>query len=311
MLSTILITGGAGYIGSHIALLLVQQGYDVVILDNLRHGQTFNHSWGTFINGDLSDKKLLDDIFSHHTIDAVMHFAASAEVGRSLQQPLDFYANNVSNTVTLLQTMIAHGVKKFIFSSSCAVYGTPHIIPIPEDHPKNPISPYGKTKLMVETILEDAQRAHGLQYVALRYFNAAGAKPEHGLQEVHNPETHLIPLLLQATREQKPFYIFGNDYPTEDGTCVRDFLHVWDIAYAHLKALEHLNNGNPSDCFNLGTGHGFSVKQIIDAAQNICNTKIKTIVTEKRAGDPPVLIADASRARNILQWEPRFSWSRV
>jgi len=307
MKQTILVTGGAGYIGSHTALLLVQQGYSVIVLDALVHNQTFNHPWTTFIQGDCGDQTLLNQIFTTYNIAAIMHFAANIEVGESVKDPLKFYHNNVSNTVTLLQTMRTHDCNTLIFSSSCAVYGIPQTLPLTEDHPKNPISPYGRTKLMIEHILYDCAQAYGLQFVALRYFNAAGALPEYGLSEQHEPETHIIPLLLRAAQQKKPFSIFGTDHPTKDGTCIRDFLHVWDIAHAHLQAMHHLQQGLPSDMFNLGTGKGVSVKTMVAEIETICQTSIKVIYTEKRAGDPPILIADPSKAYNILSWKPRFS----
>ena len=236
-----------------------------------------------------------------------MHFAALIEVGESVKNPRAFYNNNVIKTIQLLETMLDHNIKKFIFSSSCAVYGTPQQLPLTETHPRNPISPYGNNKLMVEFALEDFSRAYGLQFVALRYFNAAGSMPEYGLGEQHTPESHLIPILLRAAHEGRPFYIFGTDYNTKDGSCVRDFLHTWDLADAHWLALEHLNNGNPSDCFNLGTGHGFSVKEMIEVAQKVCGVQIKTIESARRPGDPATLVADLSKARDILGWEPRYS----
>lgn len=306
-MKTILVTGGAGYIGSHASLLLSQSGYHVIILDSLVYNQPHHFAWATFINGDCSDKKLLEKIFSENKIEAVMHFAAFIQVGESVKDPLKFYDNNVANTITLLETMRKHNCDTFIFSSSCAVYGNPHIVPIPEEHEKNPMSPYGTSKLMVEIILQDAHIAYGLNYVCLRYFNAAGALPEYNLGEYHIPETHVIPLLLTAAQEQKPFYIFGDDYDTPDGTCIRDFLHVWDIAHAHLYALEHLKKGNPSDAFNLGTGNGISIQQLIDTVQKITNKKIEVKTADRRPGDPSMLIANASKAHDVLRWKPQFS----
>src|SRR5579859_3282512 len=307
MQSTVVVTGGAGYIGSHTSLLLAQQGYRVIIIDDLSQGQQFNHPWATFIQADCADKQVLKDIFSQHNIHAVFHFAASIEVGASVRSPIDYYINNVVKTVQLLQTMIEHGVNKLIFSSSCAVYGQPLQLPISEDHPKNPISPYGRNKLMVEMILQDLNKAYGLEFIALRFFNAAGAVPEHGLGEQHHPETHIIPLLLRAAIQQKPFSIFGTTHPTKDGTCVRDYLHVLDLAHAHVLALKHLEAGHPSDAFNLGTGNGFSVKEMIEAVEKVTELHIKTIFSDARAGDPPALVADPQRAQTILGWEPRFS----
>jgi UDP-glucose 4-epimerase len=304
---TVLVTGGAGYIGSHTALLLAQQGYKVIIIDNLSQGQQFSYSWATFIQADCADTVILNDIFTNNKISAVFHFAASIEVGASVTSPITYYINNVVKTVQLLETMIAHGVNKFIFSSSCAVYGEPQFLPLTEEHPTAPISPYGRNKLIVEMILKDLNKAYGLNYVALRYFNAAGALPEQGLGEQHTPETHIIPLLLRAAILQKPFSIYGTSHATKDGTCVRDYLHVLDLAQAHLSALKHLEAGNPSDIFNLGSGHGFSVKQMIEAVERITELPIKTIFADNRAGDPPALVASPERAQNILGWEPRFS----
>lgn len=307
MKQTILVTGGAGYIGSHTALLLAQQQYNVIILDALLHNQTFNHTWATFIQGNFGDKKILNHIFTHHNIAAVMHFAANIEVSESVKNPLKFYHNNVSNTINMLEAMYMHGCNNFIFSSSCAVYGNPHYIPLTEDHPKNPISPYGRTKLMIEHVLQDCAHAYDIRFVNLRYFNAAGALAEYNLYEHHEPETHVIPLLFRATHTKKPFYVFGIDHETPDGTCVRDYLHVWDIAHAHLKALFHVQQNNPSDAFNLGTGKGISVKTMIAHVEQICKTPITVIHAEKRAGDPPTLVADPSKAHDILGWQPRYS----
>lgn len=304
MKPTILITGGAGYIGSHAAYCMVQQGYKVVIVDKLMYGQKWPHQWAQCIVADFADTDVLSAIFKEHTIQAVMHFAAYAQVGQSVKEPLIYYDNNVSKTITLIQSMLEHNVKKIIFSSSCSVYGLPQLIPLAEDHPCNPINPYGATKYMVERILEDCRHSDGLEYVCLRYFNAAGGLPELGLGEQHVPETHLIPLLFQAAATNVPFTLFGNDHDTFDGSCIRDFLHVVDIAQAHWLALKHLNNGLPSDIFNLGTGTGFSVKQVLAAAEKVCKAKIPVTYAQKRAGDPAILVANASRAHDILNWNP-------
>ncbi|MDP3888974.1 MAG: UDP-glucose 4-epimerase GalE [bacterium] len=303
---TILITGGAGYIGSPIALFMAQKGYRVIVLDSLLHGQTHNNNWTTLIKGDYADINLLNTIFSKNAIHAIIHCAGFIEEEKSITDPLSFYHNNVSKTITLLECMRLHSVHKIIFSSSCAVYGKPEITPIPDDHPKKPMSPYGNTKLMIENIFKDAHRAYGLQFIVLRYFNAAGALPEYGLGETHVPETHVIPLLLRAAMLKKPFYIFGTN-KTSDGTCIRDFVHVWDIAHAYLLALEHLDSELPSDCFNLGTNKGISVKQIIQTVSTITGVKIKIEEQSKHTDDPPVLLADASRTHDILRWEPQYS----
>lgn len=307
MSNAILITGGAGYIGSHISYLLAQQNHSVIILDDARHNQPINFSWTTLIKGNFGNIALLESLFSHYHIDAVIHCAASIEVGQSVKDPLSFYENNVGSTVQLLKIMQAYNVTKLIFSSSCAVYGIPQIIPIPENHPKNPISPYGKSKLMVETILEDARNAYGLQYINLRFFNAAGVLFNVGLGEYHQPETHLIPLLLRAAYEHRPFYIYGIDYATADGTCIRDFLHVWDIAHAHSKALAYLDQ-NQSGSFNLGSGKGISVKEIIEHVESISGKKIGIKIGARRPGDPSHLIADISKAQSLLGWYPEHSF---
>jgi UDP-glucose 4-epimerase len=304
---TILVTGGAGYIGSHTALLLAQQGYNVIIIDDLSQHQSFQPNWATFIQADFADKQVLSELFTTTNIDVVVHFAAFIEVGQSVKEPLKFFNNNVTKTAFLLETMLKHNITKFIFSSSCAIYGKPQQLPLTEDHPKAPISPYGRNKLIIEQLLADLNKAYALNYVVLRYFNAAGAWPEYGLGEQHSPESHIIPLLIRAAQTQKPFSIFGTNYPTKDGTCIRDYLHVLDLAHAHILALHHLEAGRPSDAFNLGTGHGYSVKQIIEAVERISQVPIKTIIEDERSGDPPQLIADPTRAHNILEWGPKFS----
>lgn len=307
MQPTILVTGGGGYIGSHTAYFFMQKGYKVILLDRLGHGQSFDYEWATLIRADFSDRVVLDSIFTNHTIEAVIHCAALIEVRQSIQDPLSFYENNVVKTVRLLEAMIAHNVRKIIFSSSCAVYGIPHYLPLIEEHPKNPISPYGASKLMVEMILADFSRAYDLQYVALRYFNAAGGMPEYGLAERHDPETHLIPILLRAAMEQKPFALFGNDHATSDGSCVRDYVHVWDIAYGHWRAFRFLQEQQQSAVFNLGTGQGVSVKQLIQTVQELLNVEIEVQEETARAGDPAVLVADPSRAMTDLGWRAKYS----
>jgi UDP-glucose 4-epimerase len=318
---TILVTGGAGYIGSTIALAYAQKGYQVIILDDEGVSKHTEHAslpsghmnagnvatFSTYIVGDYANVSLLEAIFTNHIITAVVHCAAFIDVGQSVREPLAYYQNNVAKTVTLLQTMVQHGVKNIVFSSSCAVYGQPQWLPLTEDHPKSPMSPYGATKLMIEQMLHDVHRAHDVQFVALRYFNAAGAVPEDNLGERHEPETHIIPLLLRAVHEQKPFAVFGSDYATIDGTCVRDFLHVRDIASAHVQAVEYLSAGGNSDCFNLGTGHGFSVKEMIAAVMSITGKHIDVVMMPRRAGDPDQLIADPCRAQQLLGWRAIYS----
>lgn len=307
MSKTIFIPGGAGYIGSHTAYLLAQQKYNVIVLDNFAHNQIFDHPWATLVKGDLSDKKIIDEIFSTNQIDAVMHFAACIEVGESVKNPQRFYQNNVVNTINLLDSMVRHDVNKIIFSSSCAVYGEPIAIPMNENHPKAPISPYGKNKLSVEFALEDYSNAYGLSHVSLRYFNAAGALPSEGLAEQHDPETHIIPLMLSAINKDKTFKVFGTDYCTPDGSCIRDYIHVLDIANAHLLAYKYLEDGGASDAFNLGSGKGFSVKEMIAAAEKVCGKKMNVLEEDRRPGDPAILLADYSKAKEALGWEPAHS----
>lgn len=307
MVPTVLITGGAGYIGSNTAFFMHQRGYNVIVLDNFSHNQKFNYNWATIIKGDYADKEILNNIFITNKIEAVIHFASYIEVNESVKDPLKYYINNVSKTLDLLQIMLINNVNKIIFSSSCAVYGVPEFLPLIEEHSKKPVSPYGHTKLMIENIFKDMHFSSGLQYVSLRYFNASGALPEQGLGEYHSPETHLIPLLLKAAQTNKPFTIYGTDYPTKDGSCVRDFIHVLDIAEAHWLALKHLNENNPSDCFNLGTGQGISVKSMINAVENLCRTKINTVIAKRRDGDPAILVADPTKANTILKWKAKYS----
>jgi UDP-glucose 4-epimerase len=268
---TILVTGGAGYIGSHTVLALKQAGFDVIILDNLVYGHrdlVEKVLQVELVVGDTGDRPLLDDLFKTHDIAAVIHFSAYAYVGESVTDPAKYYRNNVLGTLTLLEAMLAASVKNFVFSSTCATYGVPEVVPIPEDHPQNPINPYGATKLMVERILSDFDVAYGFKSVRFRYFNAAGADPNGRLGEDHNPETHLIPLVLQtALGKRESISVFGTDYPTADGTCIRDYIHVSDLADAHVLGLEYLLKGGDSEVFNLGNGNGFSVKEVIETCQ--------------------------------------------
>ena len=307
----ILVTGGAGYIGSHAVLALQQSDYEVVILDNLVYGhQDFvdRQLHAELAIGDTSDRALLDDLFRKHNFAAVMHFAAYAYVGESVQTPDKYYRNNVVGTLTLLEAMVDAGIKQFVFSSTCATYGNPQQIPITEDHPQNPINPYGATKLMVERILQDFDVAYGLKSVCFRYFNAAGADPEARLGEDHNPETHLIPLVLMAALGKRPSVsIFGLDYPTPDGTCIRDYIHVTDLATAHVLGLNYLLQGGDSDVFNLGNGNGFSVKQVIDTARQVTGREIAVVESDRRPGDPPVLVGSSTKAMNILSWQPQYA----
>lgn len=312
---TILVTGGAGYIGSHAVQALQKSGYDVVILDNLVYGHrdiVENALKVELVVGDTGDRALLDNLFSSRNIAAVMHFAAYAYVGESVTDPAKYYRNNVLGTLTLLEAMVAANVKKFVFSSTCATYGVPQTIPIPEDHPQDPINPYGATKLMVERILADFDVAYNLKSVSFRYFNAAGAAPNGLLGEDHNPETHLLPLVLMtALGKRESVSIFGTDYPTPDGTCIRDYIHVCDLADAHVLGLEYLLKGGESNIFNLGNGSGFSVKEAIDAAREITGKEIKAIECDRRPGDPPMLVGSSEKARQILGWKPQYGDIKV
>jgi len=303
----ILLTGGAGYIGSHVNKLLTNNHYETLIFDNLIYGHREFAKWGEFILGDLENTQQLELLFQKYKINAVMHFAAFAYVGESVVYPQKYYLNNLRNTLNLLQVMMKYDVKYFVFSSTCAVYGTPNLIPIPENHSLQPINPYGKSKLMLETILQDYSTAYGLKYVSLRYFNAAGADPDCEIGEWHCPETHLIPLVLDAAMQRRSnIEIFGTNYSTPDGTCIRDFIHVVDIAKAHILALKYLMNGGRSDAFNLGNGNGYSVKEVIETARKITKKNIKIKPCEKRPGDPPILVGSAKKANEVLGWKPEF-----
>lgn len=308
---TILVTGGAGYIGSHTVLALKLAGFDVIVLDNLVYGHrdlVEQVLQVKLVPGDINDQALLNDLFKTHEIAAVMHFSAYAYVGESVTDPAKYYRNNVTGTLTLLEAMLAASVKKFVFSSTCATYGVPQVVPIPEDHPQNPINPYGATKLMVERILSDFDGAYDFKSVRFRYFNAAGAHPEGLLGEDHNPETHLIPLvLLAALGKRESISVFGTDYPTPDGTCIRDYIHVTDLADAHVLGLEYLLKGGNSEVFNLGNGNGFSVKEVIDTAKTVTRKDIKVVECDRRPGDPPSLIGSGEKARKILGWNPQYS----
>ncbi len=308
---TILVTGGAGYIGSHAALALKKAGYGVVVLDNLAYGHPEiikDVVQVELVVGDTNDRALLEQLFTTHNIAAVMHFAAYIAVGESVQEPGKYYYNNVSSTLNLLETAIAAGVKKFVFSSTCAVYGMPKEIPMTENHPHDPLSPYAASKDMVERILADFDRAYGLKSVAFRYFNASGADPSGNLGEDHNPETHLIPLaLLTALGKRKSLYIFGTDYDTPDGTAVRDYIHVNDLADAHVLGLKYLLDGGESQVFNLGNGNGFSVREVIETARKITGKEIPALESERRPGDAPILVGSSDKAQKILGWSPNYA----
>ena len=304
---TILVVGGAGYIGSHMVLDLLRAEYPVVTLDNLARGHRDLLPGGDFIEGDLGNPTDLETAFRKYPIKAVMHFAAHSQVGESVEKPLEYYRNNVANTITLLEAMQKAGVRHFIFSSTAAVYGEPEKTPITEDHPCSPTNPYGATKLAVERLLQDVSQASGMSYSILRYFNAAGADRSGDIGERHQPETHLIPLVLQvASGERKSISIFGEDYPTPDGTCLRDYIHVSDLTQAHLLALESLLNGGGNSTYNLGNNTGYSVKQIIETARQITGHAIPAVSVERREGDPAVLIADSARIRKQLGWRPEY-----
>lgn len=304
---TILVVGGAGYIGSHMVLRLQEAGFTPVVYDNLSTGHREAVLNAELIEGDLADTGKLKAVFSQYDFSAVMHFASFIQVGESVKKPEKYYQNNVSSTLNLLSAMLAARVKYFIFSSTAAVYGEPDYTPIDEKHPVNPVNPYGHSKRMIEQILADYSRAYPFHYIALRYFNAAGADPAGRLRENHDPETHLIPLVLRAANNsQAAITVYGRDYPTVDGTCVRDYIHVNDLCDAHLLALNALFEGKTSAIYNLGTGHGYTVQQVIDTAQNVTNRAIKIVNGERRQGDPAVLVADSTRAQRELGWIPKF-----
>ena len=304
----ILVVGGAGYIGSHMVKQLAQSGHDVITLDNLSYGYRDAVKYGEFIEGDLGDSTILDSIFGSAEIDAVMHFAGFIQVGESVIKPAMYYHNNVVNTLTLLDAMLRHEVKNFIFSSTAAIFGEPEYTPIDEKHRKQPINPYGHSKLMIEQVLEDYDTAYGLRSTCLRYFNAAGADPDGELGERHVPETHLIPLILQAASGRRAdIKVFGDDYATEDGTCVRDYIHINDLCEAHSLALQKMINSDRSARYNLGNGQGFSVKQVIDVAREVSGKDFKVTIEPRRAGDPAVLVADATLAKKELDWQPKFA----
>jgi UDP-glucose-4-epimerase GalE len=304
----ILVTGGAGYIGSYMCKYLSKKGYEPVVLDNLIYGHREAVKWGPFFEGCISDSKQLDRIFTEHDISAVMHFAGFCYVGESVKDPAKYYTNNVVKTLKLLQSMIKNNILKIIFSSSCATYGEPVEIPITENHPQNPINPYGRSKLMVERILKDFHDAYGLKSVSLRYFNAAGADPDCEIGEDHRPETHIIPLILKtALGQRERFQIYGGDYPTNDGTCVRDYIHIDDLAQAHFLALEILLNGKDvGEAYNLGNGEGYSNKEVAETAMAVTGRNIDFEIVSRRAGDPAVLIGSGARATNDLGWKSRF-----
>ncbi len=304
----VLVVGGAGYIGSHTCKELQTRGYNPIVFDNLIYGHKEFVQWGEFVLGDLNDIEQIRLVFKKYKIDAVMHFAAFAYVGESVEEPKKYYGNNVIATVNLLNVMLEFNVKYFIFSSTCATYGNPEYLPIDEKHPQNPINPYGMSKLMVENILKDYTNAYSFKFVSLRYFNASGCDPECEIGENHNPETHLIPLILDAAiGKRENIKVFGTDYDTRDGSAIRDYIHVLDLAQAHILALEYLFSGNDSEIFNLGNGQGFSVKEVIECAKKVTNEDFKVVYTDRRAGDPASLIGSSKKIISKLNWEPKFN----
>ena len=304
----ILVTGGAGYIGSHTIKVLLGRGHEVVALDNLSTGHRELVLCDEFVEVDLLDYPALEEVFSRYPVRSVIHFAARTAVGESVENPRVYYETNVVGGLNLLRAMAEGGVEEIIFSSSAAVYGDPETLPIPEDHPKRPKSPYGRTKWIFEEILADYARAYGLRYVALRYFNAAGSDPDGRIGEWHDPEPHLIPIVLEAALGLRDHVeIFGTDYDTPDGTCIRDFIHVVDLAEAHVLALERLREGRVGTAYNLGTGTGHSVREVIEACRRVTGREIPVVEGPRRPGDPPALVADPTKARRELGWEPRFT----
>lgn len=304
----ILVTGGAGYIGSHTVADLLERGEEVVVIDNLLTGHREALLGGKLYEGDLRDKELLTRIFAENDITAVIHFAASSLVGESMENPFKYYDNNVYGAMCLLDAMQQAGVKKIVFSSTAATYGEPEKVPIEESDRTEPANVYGETKLMMERMMNWFDKVHGIRYVALRYFNAAGAHASGKIGEDHRPESHLIPLVLQTALGQREFIsVFGEDYPTEDGTCVRDYIHVSDLADAHIKSVEYLNNEGASNVFNLGNGQGFSVKQVIETAVKVTGRDIPVKFEARRSGDPAVLVASSDKARSLLGWKPSYN----
>lgn len=302
----VLVVGGAGYIGSHMVRILDRAGHLPIVLDNLCDGHRDSVKGHKLVVGELADRGLLDNLLTREKIDAVMHFAAFAKVGESVVDPAKYYVNNVMATLELLEAMRTNGVRKFVFSSTCATYGEPEVIPISESEPQKPVNPYGFTKLVTERALDDYAKAYGFGFAALRYFNAAGATPAGDIGEDHDPETHLIPIVLQVALGQREHVtIFGNDYDTPDGTCIRDYIHVDDLAHAHLTALEQLKPGTGLK-LNLGTGNGYSVREVIDACRKISGKEIPEVMGERRAGDPPNLVANSSAANRVLGWVPKY-----
>jgi UDP-glucose 4-epimerase len=303
----ILITGGAGYIGSHMVAALGEKGFEVLVYDNLSTGYRDSLLFGKLVVGDLGDTIFLRETLREFKPDAVMHFAAFIQVGESVKEPLKYYTNNSVNAINLIHAMMEEGIQNFIFSSTAAVYGHPGRVPIVEGERINPINPYGSAKAFVEHVLRDLSLAKDFRYVSLRYFNAAGADPLARIGERHNPETHLIPLVLKAAkRERDSVVIYGNDYPTPDGTCIRDYVHVMDLVDAHMRAVEYLSNGGKSDVFNCGYGHGYSVRQVLDVCRSVTGIDFPVKESQRREGDSPILVADSSMLKQRLDWKPKY-----
>ena len=311
-MTNILVTGGAGYIGSHTCLNLSQKGFVPIVFDNLLNGHREFVQWGPFEQGDVRDRERLDQIFLKYKPAAIVHFAGLIEVGQSTVDPVAFFESNVSGSLALFAAAMRADVDKVVFSSTCATYGVPHGVPIREDHPQKPINPYGTSKLIVEQILKEVGTHKNFRSVILRYFNAAGADPEGRIGEWHTPESHVIPLAIEAARGTRPnFKVFGTDYPTRDGTCIRDFIHVSDLAEAHSRGIEYLIGGGASVALNLGTGHGTSVKEIVQAVELVSKKRLPVEYGPRREGDPPELVADNSLAKTTLRWEPRHTLSTI
>jgi UDP-arabinose 4-epimerase len=304
---SILIVGGAGYIGSQTAKIVAGAGLSPVVFDNLVYGHEWAVKWGPLVRGDLADRALLVDVMKRHRVEAVIHFAAYAYVGESVTNPRKYFGNNLAGTLNLLDAMLDAGVRDVVFSSTCATYGDPQRIPIDEAHPQNPVNPYGETKLAVEKMMHWYANAYDFRYAALRYFNAAGADPDGEVGEVHDPETHLIPLAIEAAVGTGQLQIFGTDYPTPDGTAIRDYIHVADLADAHVRALSKLQGGTKALRLNLGTGTGHSVREVVASVGKVTGHPVRSREVGRRAGDPPALVADARQAGEVLGWEPRYA----
>lgn len=303
----VLVCGGAGYIGSHVNKQLNKEGYETVVFDNLIYGHREAVKWGHFVQGDLKNIDEIEAVFQKYSIEAVFHFAAYAYVGESVKEPEKYYYNNVANTLNLLHVMKKYGCNKIIFSSTCATYGEPERVPITEDMQQSPINPYGASKLMVERIFQDYSKAYDFKFVVLRYFNAAGADPEGEIGESHTPETHLIPLVLDAASgKRQDIKVFGTDYDTPDGSCIRDYIHVYDLATAHLLALHYLEEGKESNFFNLGNAFGTSVLEVVESVKKVTNRKFRVTMTDRRAGDPAKLVGSSEKAQRVLKWKPVY-----